>query len=125
MLDVRCFDDLDLFAAEITDPQEQLEQDNYHRMIEPPGSNIDDTERGLGLEDMLGGELDPSIGPVTEAELRKDTRNASVRATVTDVGQGPPQAGAKIRIDLAIETDEGEMLEQSVLAGASGVRGGD
>jgi hypothetical protein len=105
MLDVLCFNDLDIFATEITDPLEQLGQDNYHRLIEAPGSNPDDLNRGFGIEERLSGVLDPAIGPGIEAELRKDTRNATVTAQVTSTGPGQQ------RIEIAIETDDDELLE--------------
>ena len=50
MADLLCLDDLDLFATEIDDPIGELEQDLYHRLIELPGTNPDDVNRGLGLE---------------------------------------------------------------------------
>jgi hypothetical protein len=99
MLDVRCFFDLDEFGEEITDPLEQLEQDNYHRLITPPGQNIDDPDFGLGLPMLLSGSIDASIGPRIEAELREDPRNAEVVALVQ------PLAGGEYDIQISIVPD--------------------
>jgi hypothetical protein len=118
IFDVRCFDDLDEFGGELRLPEdalEQLEQDNYHRIITPRGGNPDDPSFGLGLEELLSGDLDPAIGSLIEAELRRDPRNGAVRAVVTE-------AGETMRIDIEIETDDGEMLSQSIEADAGGVR---
>lgn len=115
ILDVVCFDDLDEFGAEITEPIEALKQDNYHRLVELPGSNIDDPGRGLGLVRLLNGKESDlvSAGPRVEAELRKDPRNAEVRCRITPVAKG------EYDIDIAIVPDpeqlgsvEGEFLMQ-------------
>lgn len=90
ILDVSCFDDLDEFGAEITDPLESLEQDNYHRLVTNPGDNIDDPDFGLGLPRLLSGNAADlmSAAPRIEAELRKDTRNEEVRAVITPLEKG-------------------------------------
>lgn len=111
MADVRCFDDLDLFGEEITDPLEELEQDNYHRLITPRGGNVDDPNLGLGLAEMLSAARDGSLAPRAEAELLKDERNLSVRATVTELSNDA--TGVTIQLDLDIETSDGA-LSQSV-----------
>ncbi|XYH94942.1 hypothetical protein ACMHYB_45095 [Sorangium sp. So ce1128] len=49
------FDDVDAFATETSDPFEEFKQDKYHRLTEEYGSNPDDTDRGVGLTDMLSG----------------------------------------------------------------------
>jgi hypothetical protein len=114
--DVRCFDDLDSFASEITEPLEQLDQDNHHRLISPLGSNPDDPDFGLGLEELLSGELDPAIGSLIEAELRKDRRNATVTALVT------PQGDSQLFIDITIVTDDDELLEMNFVKDENGLR---
>lgn len=101
ILDVVCFEDLDEYGAEITDPLESLKQDNYHRLVELPGSNIDDPGRGLGLVRLLNGKESDlvSAGPRVEAELRKDPRNIEVRCRITPVAKG------KYDVDIAIVPD--------------------
>lgn len=113
-MDLRCYDDLDLFGAECEDALEELEQDNYHRLIEAPGSNLDDPDRGLGISDVLSGVADPSLGPRAEAELRKDDRNRAVRATVSSDTDG----SYEMQID--VEADEGK-LDMTVPFGPDGV----
>lgn len=90
ILDLDCFDDLDEYGGEITDPLTCLRQDNYHRLITPPGRNLDDPDFGLGLDLLLSGSAADvmSVGPRAEAELLKDSRNGEVVATVTTVRQG-------------------------------------
>lgn len=114
-MDLRCYVDLDLFAAECDDPLEELEQDNFHRIVEAPGSNLDDPDRGLGISSVLSGVADRSLGPRAEAELLKDPRNRAVRARVSSDGDG------SYRMDLEVEADEG-VVAMAVGFGADGVR---
>jgi hypothetical protein len=88
VVDVVCFDDLDLQGAEMDDPVAELEQDCYHRLIEMPGSNPDDVTRGLGLISLLSGPIDNSLGSKIDAELRKDDRVESTAVTITETGTG-------------------------------------
>ena len=114
-MDFVCYDDLNEFGAETTSPLEELEQDNYHRLITPRGRNLDDPDGGIGLEDMLSGPYDPATGAKIEGELRKDPRNAVVRALVTEI------AADSYRIQIDIETDDDELLRLAVNVGADGV----
>ena len=88
--EIQCLYDLDEFGTEITDPAEELYQDLVHRIITPPGQNIDDPDNGLGIDGLLSGSNADliSLGPRIEAELRKDDRVADVRALVTPLGRG-------------------------------------
>jgi hypothetical protein len=107
-MDLIAFDDLDLFGAECATPLDELEQDLYHRLIEPAGSNIDDPNRGLGIEDLLSGPYDAALAGRIEAELRKDSRVSAVRATITDLQTGS-NAGTSFRITVDVKADEGEL----------------
>jgi hypothetical protein len=100
--EIRCFDDMDPYGAEVSDAFEDLVQDCYHRLIEPPGSNIDDPARGLGLEDMLSGPIDSISGlkKKIENELEKDDRVTSAAATITEIDSN------SFRIDIRIVADE-------------------
>lgn len=112
-MDLRCWDDLDAFGDELTDPLEQLEQDNYHRLITPPGQNIDDPDFGIGLPRMLSGNTHDlqSLGARIEAELRKDSRNAEVRALITPLERGVYDIAIRIVPDPEeVGTTEGELL---------------
>lgn len=88
-MEVRCFEDLDMLGTEIG-PLEALDQDNYHRIVDPPGSNPDDKDWGLGIPRLLSGNEHDlgSLAPRIEAELRKDPRNAEVRARVAVFAAG-------------------------------------
>lgn len=90
ILDLDCYDDLDELGGELTDPLDVLEQDNFHRLIEPPGSNIDDPAAGLGLPLLVSGSSNDiaSLGPRIEGELLKDKRNQDVSALVLEVERG-------------------------------------
>ncbi len=120
MVDALCLDDLDLFGGEINDPLVELAQDLYHRIIEAPGSNLDDPARGYGIEGRLSGSgrsrvLTTSIQQGVEAELRKDSRVFEARAAVDSPAVG------EYRIDIQIVCDEGE-LGITLVADGSGVR---
>ncbi len=123
ILDLRCLDDLDEHASEITDPLESLEQDNFHRIITPPGMNIDDPDFGLGIHRFLsvGGTDLPSLGPRLEAELRKDPRNAEVRAFVEPLERGVYDITLAIVPDpVEVGTTEKELIMR-LRAGPDGV----
>lgn len=120
MVDALCMDDLDQFGTELDDPLEELWQDLYHRLIESPGSNLDDPDRGYGLEgrlssasrhDILGASTKHGI----EMELRKDPGVQNARATVTET------AANEYRLQLEIVADEGE-LHITLVRDGDGVR---
>lgn len=116
MTDLLAIDDLDAYATETTDPLDELAQDLYHRLIEPPESNLDDPDRGFGLEDALSGPFDaPSLKARIEAEMRKDSRVDAAVATLT-----LPAVGV-VLVDIAIEANE-EQFGISVRSDASGIR---
>lgn len=113
MADLRGYDDLDAFGEETVDELEDLEQDIYHRLIEPRGSNIDDPDRGLGIEDRLGGIVDPSLAQDIEDELRKDERVSNVSARVTELDS------SRYQIDIQVAVNE-EKLSLTFQTDASG-----
>lgn len=104
-MDLECYDDLSAFAAELDDPVAELAQDLYHRLIEPPGSNIDDPDRGLGITDLLNGPFNDKIGPSIEAEFRKDDRVLGATATVTPLAD----VDGGYRASIEIEVDTGRL----------------
>lgn len=119
-MDGLCLDDIDLFGAELDDPLAELAQDLYHRLIEAPGSNLDDPARGYGLEGRLsaagtGQSEATAIEHGIEAEFRKDDRVLDVRAPLSS-----PAAG-EYRVDIQIMADEGKLGIVLVKDG-SGVR---
>lgn len=111
MTDLLCTNDLDPMAAEIDDPVDELEQDFYHRLIEPYGSNLDDPDRGVGLEDMLSGVVDNSLASRIDAEGKKDDRIDSVSTIVTQTGPETYQ------ITIEIQPTGALLLEADVAAG--------
>lgn len=106
--ELRCFDDLDAFGAETDDELENLSQDLYHRLIEPPGSNLDDPDRGLGLPGQLSGSLDPFLARKIEAEMRKDPRVNAASAAITDISTSD-QRGAQLQINIQVEINEDQV----------------
>ncbi len=116
MVEALCLDDLDRFGTELDDPLEELYQDLYHRLIEAPGSNLDDPARGYGIEGRLSGVASgPSIKHGIEAEMDKSPSVRSARAVVTETAKG------EYRIEIAIVADEGDLNITLVRDGA-GVR---
>lgn len=107
--DLRCYDDLDEFGAECESDIEELEQDLYHRLIEAPNSNLDDLNRGLGIEGELSGTADQGLARRIEHEFRKDARVKKVQATITEV-IADSNAGAVMRIEIEVETIYNEQL---------------
>jgi phage baseplate assembly protein W len=89
--DLVCDDDLDLFAGETTSDLQTLEQDVYHVLLETPGSNIDDPNRGIGLEAMLSSAVTTSLSDLArtiDAELLKDDRIDASTTTITQLTDG-------------------------------------
>lgn len=112
MVDGLAYDDLDLFGRELDDPEAELEQDLWHRLIEPKGSNPDDINRGIGLIDRIGGPVDANLARVIESDFLTDDRVASVVADIEQTGPGV------YRIDITVNQDTTLSAELS----ATGVR---
>lgn len=102
-MDALCFDDLDAFGTELDDPVEELQQDLFHRLIEKPGENPDDSDRGVGINAMLSGVVDGSLKHRIEADFVKDDRVTACNATITEVASG--QTGSQFRIDIEIQPE--------------------
>jgi len=120
MVDALCWDDVDLFGAELDDPLEELLQDLYHRLLEAPGSNIDDKARGYGLQGKLSGGVPASkvadlISNGIEAEFRKDERVTGVAVSVTSPSTGVYQ------LDIQIVANE-SLLGIKLVSDGAGVR---
>ena len=120
-MDLIALDDIDAAASEVTDPLAELAQDLYRRLIEYPGSNIDDPDRGLGLSSVLSSTVDvPALRARIIAELRKDERVLTVAVVVTQVTAS--QAGDAWTADIAIEADEGALGVSLAVDGSGRVR---
>ena len=92
------FFDLDEFARETEDPLEELYIDLVHRLIETPGSNIDDRQRGVGITDRLSGVFDPSLARDIEIDFRKDDR---VQACACVITEAETRGSYHIRIEVS------------------------
>jgi hypothetical protein len=123
MVDALCMNDLDPYGRELNAPLDELYQDLVHRLFETPGSNIDDVDRGIGIENMLSGGFDASVsgGPAgivsrrIETDFRKDNRVKDVRADVVQRDDGVYEIAIQV---VANETVLGITLE----ADGTGVR---
>lgn len=102
MADALCFDDLDEFGTEIDDPIAELEQDIVHMLFESYGTNADNTERSIGLEDALSGPSDPGLRHRVETKLSDDPRIDAAEATIT-------QTGSLVNIALKIQANQTEL----------------
>lgn len=92
--DLRCLDDMSLFADECANELEELEQDVYHVLIQESGSNLDDPTRGLGLDDLLSSDdsVLEGIAPRAEVEVaQRDDRIVSVAAQLVRDENGDPR----------------------------------
>lgn len=101
-MDVLCTVDLDAFGTDLDDPMLELEQDALHMLIEEPGSNISDLERGLGLEGKLSGAFDASLERQIEAGLQRDPRIDVATVTITAEGRG----GYSVSIEIEANGEE-------------------
>jgi phage baseplate assembly protein W len=112
--DFDCFDDLNAFDVDITDPIEVLAQDVYHILIEPAGSNIDDPDRGIGLPDHLSAPRDATLAARIDAQLQKDDRVDTSSTTIED-------NGTEQRVDIRIEV-AGTVVDLAFVNDADGFR---
>ncbi len=99
MTDLRCLDDMSLFADETTSELEELEQDVYHVLIETLGSNLDDVTRGLGLDDVLSDDEANlvSVPGLAEHQVQLDDRVVAAKATLTKDEDGNPRLEVQIQ----------------------------
>lgn len=125
--------DIDENATEIDDPLLELYQDLIHRLFEAPGSNLDDLDRGVGIEDLLGSGITTSSNPVTgilrpdqqiahriEQDFRKDPRVQAVQANVV-VTSPADTSPITFRIQVNVECNEGVLGITLESDGAGGV----
>lgn len=88
--DLLAEEDLDINAAETTSDLQTLKQDVLHILEEPPGSNIDDPDRGIGVVQLLSGSTIPlaALPGIIDGQLTKDDRIDSSQTTLTQEGDG-------------------------------------
>jgi hypothetical protein len=93
-----CFDDLDPNGNETSSDAEALSQDIYHILIETLGSNLDDLNRGVGVEGYLSSStarLD-ALPSIIDSQLRKDTRIAASQTTLVTLMDGSFQISLSV-----------------------------
>jgi hypothetical protein len=101
--DVVCLDDVDPFGRETTSDLQTLWQDVYHMLVEVLGSNIDDTERGIGIRQLLSGtssDLTAAAARIDQG-LEHDDRISSSSTTVTLNPDGSYTVGISIVVGSA------------------------
>lgn len=99
--ELRCLNDLDPYLAECADPVEEFRQDVFHQLLEPANSNIDDPERGFGLDDQISGPLRGGLEKRLAAYYERDARVTKCSASVTRVSNG--NAGDTVTIELTFD----------------------
>jgi hypothetical protein len=89
--DCVCLDDVDLFASETTSDLQNLLQDLYHLLVELPGSNPDDENRGIGIDQYLSGTEAQlrTLPGVIEEQFTSDGRVTTCSARVQAQSSGP------------------------------------
>lgn len=109
--DLVCLDDMDPLASETTSDLENMWQDAYHILIEDPGSNPDDIDRGLGISSLLSGDASvlQTLPRLAEQELLKDERIDQVRVQLAQVSPGgtysdgsaaPPEGAYEVLVQI-------------------------
>lgn len=115
MADALLYDDLDLFGREIDDPLAELEQDIVHMLLESYGSNPDVTDRSIGLEDALSGQIAPDLRHRIETKLQEDARIDAAEAVVSLID------ASHVSIALRVQTNQSELGVTLVFDGAGNV----
>lgn len=113
MADLVAFDDLDPLGSECATPLDELEQDLWHRLNEEYGSNPDDGDRGVGIENWLKKPFQPvQLQRAIEIDFRKDPRVDSVTATVTAVAG----VSETYQVSVAVDADSGQLNMAATLS---------
>lgn len=102
--DIRCLEDMDVYASETEDPLEMLEQDVFHVLTENNSANPDDPDRGLNLASLLSGVFDQGLQDAAEIEVAKDARVAASKAKLTTTGNN--QSGIFGQMDIEIQPND-------------------
>lgn len=86
--DLVCLDDLDPFAAETKNDLQNLGQDVFHVLLEVAGTNLDDIQRGVGVEQFLSGTTAnlTNMATIIEQQLLQDNRIDTCHVTITATG---------------------------------------
>lgn len=113
--DVRCGDDLDLFARDAR-PLEVLAQDIYHWLITEPGTLILDPDWGFGLASYINKPLPTTLAFEIENGLRRWDRIAGATCTIAPI----PGERESYRFDLVVQVDE-TFLELALEMTPSGI----
>lgn len=93
--------DLDEFGGDTTSDEQDLEQDVIHRLSEAYGSNPDDRDRGVGVDNFLSGSPDlQGLDRAIADDLTKDDRIDTVDTTI--VLSTDSQAGSVFEIDIIV-----------------------
>lgn len=119
MVDALCLDDLDANGRELDSPLDELWQDLYHRLLEAPGSNIDDPDRGVGLEDLLSAGFDPSAGAPSQLIAQRIRTDVLKDARVRDVQAFFTWDGVTVSGTIEIVADEGVLGVTLTFAGGT------
>lgn len=98
--DLLCELDLDAYGRETTSDLQTLIQDVLHVLIEDLGSNLDDPNRGVGVDNFLSGTQDQlaQLPRIIEDQLAKDDRINTVSANL----ETQPDGTFRIRIDIGV-----------------------
>ena len=95
------FDDLDPFARETTSDFQTLQQDVYHRLLELPGSNLDDITLGIGVMQYLSGTATDAakLPAIVDEQLQRDSRIDTCTSTLAQQADGSYLLAIQIQVD--------------------------
>ena len=88
--DLVLLDDLDPFANETTSDFQTLTQDIFHLLKELPGSNLDDPNRGVGIQQYLSGDAAKlaNLQQTIDAQIKQDSRVTGCSTTIDQDSSG-------------------------------------
>lgn len=96
-------DDIDTLGAETLTDLETFEQDVYHILLEAPGSNPDDIDRGIGIASLLSGKQPDLLAAAStvDAQLAKDERCHQSTTTIgTEIVNGERVFAIQIEVQV-------------------------
>lgn len=99
--DLVCELDLDAQARETTTDLQTLSQDVLHVLLELVGSNLDDPDRGIGVDQYLSGTEDQlaALPSVIENQLEKDDRIDACSASLDQQADGSWILSIEVQVD--------------------------
>ena len=113
MSDFLCLEDLDPLCSEV-DARTAYIQDIYHVLFEDPGTNIDDRDRGLGMQNWLSSAYNEQWPAQVERECKRFDETKDAVCTIEIEKDG------RMLVSIELTTDDEKIKLEVALDSANG-----